>query len=312
MTVIDNPRAIRVKTSTGWADLVIQGPPGDDGVDGATGPPGSTGPTGAAGAAGATGPPGPGVPPGGVAGQSLIKNSVTNYDTVWGAAAGGGVDYIGNYSAAVAYKKGDVVRYNGQDYLAVNDSTGSTPPIPASPIPAGATMVTTLPVSPFDGQEVVLVDSLTAPTYSWRFRYCASITGAYKWVFIGGPPGRGYGGNMTLTAVGYIYITNSFHFVVPRTGVYRYIFGCNCGNGGTFAGAYRTMLQMSAYGVVAIGNFLTITHHGAAYDGACIAIDSEVTLTAGWDLMIAGQLDRPGSNSVISDCWIQIVPVRVQ
>lgn len=51
---IDAPRAIRVKTSTGWADLVIEG------AQGLTGPAGATG---AAGAAGATGPQGvPGAP----------------------------------------------------------------------------------------------------------------------------------------------------------------------------------------------------------------------------------------------------------
>ena len=47
---------------------------------------------------------------------------------------------------------------------------------------------TTLPASPYDGQEYVLVDSLTAPTYQWRFRYTASITDAYKWMFVGGAP----------------------------------------------------------------------------------------------------------------------------
>lgn len=40
MATIDNPRAIRVKTSTGWADLVIQGPPGSEGPIGPEGPPG--------------------------------------------------------------------------------------------------------------------------------------------------------------------------------------------------------------------------------------------------------------------------------
>ena len=47
---------------------------------------------------------------------------------------------------------------------------------------------TTLPGSPTDGQEYVLVDSLTAPTYVWRFRYNASSASAYKWEFIGGSP----------------------------------------------------------------------------------------------------------------------------
>lgn len=68
MTEIDTPRAIRVKTVTGWADLVIQGPQGVDGppgpqgiqgIDGPIGPAGPTGPAGADGVIGVDGAPGP-------------------------------------------------------------------------------------------------------------------------------------------------------------------------------------------------------------------------------------------------------------
>jgi hypothetical protein len=45
---------------------------------------------------------------------------------------------------------------------------------------------TTLPAGPVDGQEAILVDSLTNPTYQWRFRYNAGSALAYKWEFIGG------------------------------------------------------------------------------------------------------------------------------
>jgi hypothetical protein len=96
------------------------------------------------------------------------------------------VDYVGPWAAGTAYVPGQVVRHNGADHIAVNPSTGQEPSAQA----VGALPVigigTTLPASPFDGQEYILVDSLTVPTYAWRFRYVASITDAYKWVFIGG------------------------------------------------------------------------------------------------------------------------------
>ena len=38
------------------------------------------------------------------------------------------IDYVGNWVAGTAYQPGQVVRYNGVDYLAVNPSTGQTPP----------------------------------------------------------------------------------------------------------------------------------------------------------------------------------------
>jgi hypothetical protein len=47
---------------------------------------------------------------------------------------------------------------------------------------------TTLPGSPTNGQEAILVDSTTAPTYHWRFRYNSSSSSSYKWEFIGGTP----------------------------------------------------------------------------------------------------------------------------
>jgi len=107
------------------------------------------------------------------------------YWSALGARTGtGGVDYKGAWAAGTSYLPGDVVRHNGIDFLAVNPSTGVDPGLALGIGAAG--IGTSLPASPADGQEYVLVDSLTAPTYAWRFRYVASITDAYKWVFIGG------------------------------------------------------------------------------------------------------------------------------
>lgn len=47
------------------------------------------------------------------------------------------------------------------------------------------TMGLTLPANPVDGQEFTLVDSMSAPTYSWKLRYVAAKA-SNKWVFIGG------------------------------------------------------------------------------------------------------------------------------
>lgn len=93
------------------------------------------------------------------------------------------IDYIGGWSAGVSYKAGDVVSYNGVDYIAVNPSTGSTPPPLSGLLVVG--IGTSLPVSPVNDQEYILVDSLTAPTYQWRFRYLAAKA-INKWLFIGG------------------------------------------------------------------------------------------------------------------------------
>jgi len=59
---------------------------------------------------------------------------------------------------------------------------GLTPRIP----PAAVAYGTSLPASPVDGQEAILVDSTTNSTYQWRFRYNAGSTSAYKWEYVGG------------------------------------------------------------------------------------------------------------------------------
>jgi len=61
------------------------------------------------------------------------------------------------------------------------------PTISPGPVTA-VTYGTSLPVAPSDGQEAILVDSLTNPTYQWRFRYNAGSSSAYKWEFVGGFP----------------------------------------------------------------------------------------------------------------------------
>jgi hypothetical protein len=209
------------------ADSTVPGPPGPAGPQGPQGDPGPTGPPGSTVASGVTS-----NPTGDVAAtnvQAAIAELAAEKQAISekGSANGyapldatskvplvnlppvSGVDYIGNWAAGTPYKRGDVVRYNGNDYMAVNDSTGSAPPAPASPVVAGASYGTTFPVAPFDGQEHVLVDSLTNATWSWRFRYNASGTSGYKWEFVGGaamsiipPVGAPSGANGAWTPIG--------------------------------------------------------------------------------------------------------------
>ncbi len=77
---------------------------------------------------------------------------------------------------------------------------------------------TTLPGSPTDGQEAILVDSTTAPTYAWKFQYDSSISDSNKWIFIGGAPVSG-GLQTNKTTASF---SNLAAFTVPRAGIYRY------------------------------------------------------------------------------------------
>jgi hypothetical protein len=83
---------------------------------------------------------------------------------------------------------------------------------------------TTLPASPFHGQEAILVDSITNPSYQWMFRYNANSTSAYKWEFIGGAPATSYVDTnepIIAAAGGYGDLaTLGPSFTLPRSGEY--------------------------------------------------------------------------------------------
>jgi len=117
-----------------------------------------------------------------------------------------------------------------------NNGPTSTPPMP-SPVVNGqwikgvggaavwaplAPYGTSLPASPVDGDEAVLVDSVTNPSYSWRFRYNAQSTSAYKWECVGGAPasvGPSGGGAVGNTGTAFVS-SGGPYFTLPRPGDY--------------------------------------------------------------------------------------------
>jgi len=108
-------------------------------------------------------------------------------------------------------------------FIRVSAVSDRIPIIPGASLPVS--YGTTLPVAPVDGQEAILVDSLTAPTYQWRFRWNAGATGPYKWEFIGGAPASsavaGFEG-ITGTAIT-DPATVGPRFTVPRAGDYEIV-----------------------------------------------------------------------------------------
>jgi len=94
--------------------------------------------------------------------------------------------------------------------------------IPAAALSYG----TTLPGSPVDGQEAILVDNTTNPAYQWRFRYNASSSSAYKWEFIGGDPMNVYViAQESTTSTAWVDLpTDGPTFAAPRAGEYGIVF----------------------------------------------------------------------------------------
>lgn len=100
---------------------------------------------------------------------------------------------------------------------------GSGQPGPVGPAgPGTASYGTTLPASPYDGQEAILVDSITNPTYQWRFRYNAGSTSPYKWEFVGGAPWFLSASDYTPPAANQYYVDSATGstLTIPRPGEY--------------------------------------------------------------------------------------------
>lgn len=86
-------------------------------------------------------------------------------------------------------------------------------------------MGTSLPANPVDGQEFTLVDSMSAPTYSWKLRY-VSAKASNKWVFVGGSASvPATTGSMTTSTTAYADLTSGPTIVIPVAGMYLVEFG---------------------------------------------------------------------------------------
>lgn len=95
------------------------------------------------------------------------------------------------------------------------------------------TYATTLPASPFDGQQAILVDSVTAPTYQWWFRYNAGSSNTDKWEFVGGAPltASNFASSTTAsTTAADLAAGASPTFTLPRSGAYIVSFSCMATN----------------------------------------------------------------------------------
>jgi hypothetical protein len=160
-------------------------------------------------------------------------------------------------------------------------------PLQVTPLPA-----TTLPASPGDTQQAILVDSLTAPKYSWLMQYFQS---AGCWICIG--PGGWLEGGLTVT--------------VPRAGDYY----CEIGAQGLVAGAG------SSYSVYS----LNITAGGVSLSALAGQLGGQnnndysspfdkgkmVGLTTGQVLTVSDGSSNTSGAIVATRRYIRIQPVRM-
>jgi len=175
----------------------------------------------------------------------------TPWVPMWSLNGGVALNYRGAWAAGT-YQPGDHVVDNGLLYTCVRTTTKRPTPWALNQV---ATYGTTLPASPIDGQEAILVDSTTNPTYQWRFRFNANSTSAYKWEFIGGSPNVSAYMGQDSVASGWNVVSNPPAIGFPRNGEYHVSHSAmfNAASGTTLVGL-GTGLVGSLFGDQAHGN----------------------------------------------------------
>jgi hypothetical protein len=172
---------------------------------------------------------------------------------------------------------------------------------------------TSLPTAPYDGQIFILVDSVTAPTYEWRFRYNAGSASAYKWEFIGGtelrsPTLGASAGSISTSSLSFVDITGGPTLTVPRSGEYLIayeVFGQNT----TYTAPYNLLCQalFSSSGALLSQTFFVAV---ATFNGGWAHISDRKALVAGETVKL--QVKGTGTHtSAFYGLWLSIIPVRV-
>jgi hypothetical protein len=175
--------------------------------------------------------------------------------------------------------------------------------------PAALAYGTTLPGSPVDGQEAILVNSTTNPTYQWRFRYNASNSTAYKWEFVGGSSAEAaVNAQEATTSTTFVDLTTvGPSLVLPRPGLYS-AFLWSRGITDASTGANQVGFKMGAAPVT--DNAITYVSTGTT--GAYIGHAGHDTVTcvgAGDTLKL--QYCTAAGTATFSVRRLSVLPIRV-
>jgi len=234
--------------------------------------------------------------------------ATTPWIPIWNLS-GYGYRYLGAWVAGTS-QPGDIRVQNNVAYLCVRPTTNAPTPWPMTP--GVATYGTSLPNGPYDGQEAILVDSLTNPSYQWRFRYNAGSTSAYKWEFVGGTPrstvvGAGetcnsgslvdlatVGPSFTIPRNGDYLLSGSYFSQQPAAGATQYGLAETCRNGATMGSNFWLICSYYAQG---------------AYAGSSLAPSLATGLAAGDVIKFMYRVALAGVTFTARNLTVQ--PVRV-
>jgi hypothetical protein len=181
------------------------------------------------------------------------------------------------------------------------DETGL---VPASVL-RGGTPGTTLPPAPTEGQQTLLTDSLTAPTYAWLLQWSAK---AAKWLFVGGSSAFAEvtTSETTASATYAALATAGPSFTVPRAGDYIVRIGMevNVGVASNLAMSY----DIGGTGAVDADGVL-ITIGAAGYFFSTSRTRKKTSLAASTALV--AKYKTSAGTATYRSRWLEVLPVAL-
>jgi hypothetical protein len=168
---------------------------------------------------------------------------------------------------------------------------------------------TSLPGSPIDGQIHTLVDSTSAPTYQWTFRYNAGSASSFKWEFVGGSPAYVLvdASETTTTTSSWLDLTTTGpQFIVPRAGDYIATGGATIGHT-----AAALVFVGIANGATTPGAPLAELSMPAANDERIATMQTKITGMAVNDTARMRYNNQTAGTLTAKRRWISVLPIRV-
>jgi hypothetical protein len=170
------------------------------------------------------------------------------------------------------------------------------------------TPATSLPGSPTDGQQSVLTDSTTVPTYAWLLQWSST---ASKWFFLGGSPLASYAtaGLASNVAPGasYVAYTGAPSVTVPRAGVYTVRHGAGISQNTTTITTNVTVKN----GANAASDIDSVELQNIPTANGAATVAKTTQFTCAASAALAHQWKNSSGNATIVNAFIEATPVYV-
>lgn len=176
-------------------------------------------------------------------------------------------------------------------------------------VASGPTYQTTLPGSPTDGQQTILVDSTTAPTWAWFLRFNSTSA---KWDFIGGSSifAEVTTAEGTASTTYVALATAGPSITVPVAGDYFVEIGSKHSYSANSTSNFHSY-DIGGTGAVDADAINTVTGSGAGTNVVSIASKARKKTALAASTALVSKYKAATGTATFADRWMRVTPIRV-